>query len=153
MTQADLQALIEHISEASFHRPFCGRAVINRRLRTTGGRYFLTDHRIEINAHFLTPTAKKYLPGIIKHELTHYHLHQLGLGYRHQDPDFKQLLQAVGGSRYAPDLGLRRPEKRRFLYLCQRCGQAYPRVRRLDLRRYRCGRCRGRLFLVKKLPN
>lgn len=153
MTQPQLQALIEQISLTSFQRPFCGRAVINHRLRTTGGRYFLTDHRIEINAHFLTPATRKFLPGIIKHELVHYHLHLLGRGYRHCDRDFQQLLAKVGGSRYAPEIGLSRRQYRRYLYLCQYCGQTYLRVRKINLQRYRCGRCQGRLMLLKKLPN
>lgn len=153
ITQPQLQALIEQISLASFRRPFQGRAVINYRLRTTGGRYFLTDHRIEINAHFLTPQTRQYLPGIIKHELVHYHLHLLGLGYRHCDRDFQQLLAQVGGSRYAPDIGLAQRHQRRYLYICTDCGQTYPRVRKMNLRRFRCGRCRGRLALLKKLPN
>ncbi len=60
---------------------------------------------------FLVPQYHDYLVGIIKHELTHYHLHLLGLGYRHRDRNFKILLKKVGGSRYAPDIGLRKKKK------------------------------------------
>lgn len=150
MNEEELQKLVEQISLQSFGRPFLHRVKINRRMTTTGGRYHLDDHHLEFNAHFLTPDHYSNLVGIIKHELCHYHLHLLGLGYQHRDHDFKVLLKRVGGSRYAPDIGLRKTRKRHYLYVCQNCGLQYPRVRRLNTRRYRCGRCHGKLKLVKK---
>lgn len=111
MRQEELQKLTEQISRDYFHRPFLHMVKINHRMRTTGGRYHLDDHHIEINAHFLEAKNQKYLVGIIKHELCHYHLHLMGLGYQHKDRDFKILLNRVGGSRYAPDIGLRRRKK------------------------------------------
>ncbi|RVU70535.1 MULTISPECIES: SprT family protein [Lactobacillus] len=152
MNERELQALVEQISLQSFGRPFKHRVKINRRMRTTGGRYHLDDHHLEINAHFLTPEHTEDLVGIIKHELCHYHLHLLGLGYRHRDQDFKQLLKKVGGSRYAPDIGLRKKQQLHYLYRCQNCQREYPRVRRLNVRRYVCGKCHGKLRLVKKWP-
>lgn len=151
MTEEELQALVEKISLQFFGRPFIHRVKINRRMRTTGGRYHLDDHHLEINAHFLSPDHRQDLIGIIKHELCHYHLHLLGLGYRHRDRDFKTLLAKVGGSRYAPDIGLHRKQKINYVYVCQNCGVKYPRVRRLNVRRYRCGRCHGKLRLAKNL--
>lgn len=150
MTENELQALVEKISLKYFKRPFIHRVKINRRMTTTGGRYHLDDHHLEINAHFLKPQHYQALVGIIKHELCHYHLHLLGLGYQHKDQDFKNLLQRVGGSRYAPDIGLRKTRKVNYVYLCRQCGLRYPRVRRLNTRRYRCGRCGGQLMLFKK---
>lgn len=104
MDSIKLQNLIEQISLQYFNRPFLHEAKINRRMTTTGGRYHLDDHHIEINAHFLAPQYHEYLIGIIKHELCHYHLHLLKRGYRHRDRDFKVLLKKAGGSRYAPDI-------------------------------------------------
>lgn len=153
MNEEELQELVEQVSLKYFQRPFSHRAKINRRMKTTGGRYHLDDHHIEINVHFLAPQYHQALIGIIKHELCHYHLHLLGLGYRHRDADFKNLLQQVGGSRYAPDIGLRRKQKINYLYRCQQCGLTYPRVRRINTRRYRCGRCHGHLALVERLNN
>ena len=150
MNEEELQKLVEQISLQSFGRPFLHLVNITRRMTTTGGRYHLDDHYLEFNAHFLTPDHYSDLVGIIKHELCHYHLHLLGLGYQHRDHDFKVLLKRVGGSRYAPDIGLRKTRKRHYLYVCQNCGLQYPRVRRLNTRRYRCGRCHGKLKLVKK---
>ena len=89
--------MVEEISIKAFGRPFVHQVKINRRMKTTGGRYHLDDHHLEINAHFLEAENRQYLVGIIKHELTHYHLHLLGLGYRHKDHDFKVLLKRVGG--------------------------------------------------------
>ena len=117
-------------------------------MTTTGGRYHLDDHHIEINAHFLAPQYLRELIGIIKHELTHYHLHLAHKGYRHKDQDFKVLLDRVGGSRYAPDIGLKRKRKAKYLYVCTICGQQFVRVRRVNVRRYGCGKCGGRLRLV-----
>lgn len=147
MTQKELQALIEQVSLAFFHRPFVHRAIINKRLRTTGGRYRMDNHNIEINAHFLK--RPEDLLGIIKHELCHYHLHLTGGGYQHRDRDFKRLLAQVGGSRYAPDIGLRQKKGIHYLYRCTNCGKVYPRVRRLNVRKYVCGQCRGKLRLVE----
>lgn len=149
MEQKQLQELVEKISWTYFHRPFTHQVKINRRMTTTGGRYHLNDHHLEINAHFLAPQYRTASVGIIKHELCHYHLHLLGRGYRHRDRDFKILLQRVGGSRYAPDIGLAKRQKRRYLYRCQNCGLEYPRVRRINTRRYFCGHCRGHLRLIK----
>ncbi|MCI2094319.1 MAG: SprT family protein, partial [Lactococcus lactis] len=30
---------------------------------------------------------------------------------------------------------------------CQNCGQLYPRQRKIDTKKYRCGKCRGKLIL------
>lgn len=151
MDEEELQNLVEEISLKYFGRPFIHQVKINQRMKTTGGRYHLDDHHIEINAHFLTPARHAALIGIIKHELCHYHLHLLGLGYQHRNRDFKILLRKVGGSRYAPDIGLGQKKKINYIYTCQNCGLKYPRVRRLNVRRYRCGRCHGKLRLTTNL--
>ena len=104
ISEQELQQLVEKISLESFGQPFRHQAKINRRLKTTGGRYQLSDHHLEFNSLFLKEENLNYLPGIIKHELVHYHLHLAGLGYQHKDRDFKLLLKQVGGSRYAPRL-------------------------------------------------
>lgn len=153
MKQQELQKLTEEISLKYFGRPFRHQVKINHRLTTTGGRYHLADHHLEINAHFLAPQYRTYLIGIIKHELTHYHLHLLGLGYRHRDRDFKILLKKVGGSRYAPDIGLRRKKRYNYLYVCENCGLHYLRMRRINTKRYRCGKCRGPLRLARDWKN
>lgn len=141
----ELQALVEKVSHVYFHRPFRHQAVINRRLRTIGGRYLLASHNLEFNYRYLN--NREQLVGIIKHELCHYHLHLLHRGFRHRDRDFKVLLAQVGGLRYAPAL----PRTFRYRYVCTKCGRVYLRQRRLNTRRYVCGRCHGRLEL--SLPN
>lgn len=52
MNENELQNLVEEISLKYFDRPFKHRVKINRRMTTTGGRYHLDDHHLEINAHF-----------------------------------------------------------------------------------------------------
>ncbi|KRL62672.1 SprT family protein [Lactobacillus psittaci] len=148
MNEKELTQLVKAISLKYFDYPFDGQVIINYRFKTTGGRYHLNDHHIEINAHFLKKKYYQDLVGIIKHELCHYYLHVHHLGYRHRDQDFKYLLKKVGASRYAPDIGLRKKPK--YLYCCHNCGQRYPRQRRLNTRRFLCGKCHGKLFLLKK---
>ncbi|WEV40272.1 SprT family protein [Lactobacillus sp. ESL0681] len=148
MKQLELEQLVRQISLAAFGQPFTHQVKINTRMTTTGSRYHLTDHHLEINAHFLAKKYRTDLIGIIKHELTHYHLHLSGQGYRHCDRDFQVLLKQVGGLRYTPDIGLRQRRKTIYNYICQSCGQKYARVRRVNLHRYRCGRCGGQLKLI-----
>lgn len=148
MTEQELQQLVEQISLEAFGLPFIHRVKINSRMRTTGGRYHLDDHHLEINAHFLETKNQQYLPGIIKHELCHYHLHLCGQGYRHRDSEFKFLLAKVGGLRYAPEIGMTRRMKNKYHYRCQSCGQDYFRIRRVNTARFYCGKCHGRLKLV-----
>lgn len=143
MTDGQLQQLVMEISNDDFHQPFRHRAYFNARLRTTGGRYQLESHNIDINPKMLTDFDEQTLIGVIKHELCHYHLHLSGSGYRHRDADFKRLLTQVGGSRYAPTPKQRTQVKTRYIYQCQRCGLVYHRKRRLDTTRYTCGHCRG----------
>lgn len=151
MTSQELQELVETISLHYFGRPFTHQVKINWRMTTTGGRYHLDDHHIEINAHFLDEKYRDELIGIIKHELTHYHLHMTKRGYHHRDCDFKVLLASVGGSRYAPDIGLKRKSKKEFLYTCQSCHQKFCRARRINIRRFACGKCGGKLEMTRNV--
>ncbi|WP_018130399.1 SprT family protein [Effusibacillus pohliae] len=148
MTDQELQKIVETVSLESFSKPFRHRARFNSRLRTTGGRYLLASHDIEINPRPLVVHGMEELIAIIKHELCHYHLHLEGKGYRHMDADFKNLLRQVGGTRYCKDTGARRIVKTRYDYKCMNCGLVYQRKRRIDTRKYACGACRGRLKLV-----
>jgi SprT-like protein len=147
MQDHELQELVERISLEFFGWPFRHQATFNSRLRTTGGRYLLRTHNIEINPHHYHLHGLDSMIATIKHELCHYHLHLQRRGYRHQDRDFKELLAKVGGARYCPDTGLRREVKMRHFYACISCGQSYVRKRKIDTRKYVCGRCRGKLVL------
>ncbi|MBU5443408.1 SprT family protein [Paenibacillus sp. MSJ-34] len=156
MDDKELQSWVERISIHSFGLPFKHKATFNKRLRATGGRYFMKTHNIEINPHQLEAYGAEEVEKIIKHELCHYHLHLQRKGYRHRDPDFKALLARVGGSRYCRSLpsaqGRRRPEPYRYKLVCARCGTEYPRKRKVDPRRFACGKCRGPLRIYQILP-
>lgn len=143
MNNQTLTQLVQQISLEFFKRPFTHQAVFNKRLKTTGGRYHLNDHHIDINPLLLN-VDEEILYGVIKHELCHYHLHLQGKGYRHADQDFKKLLEAVGGLRFTPRL-----QQSKYCYRCKDCRQEYFRMRRLDVRKYACGKCAGRLQLTK----
>lgn len=148
MTDAELQRRVEEISLSSFGKPFRHRARFNGRLRSTGGRYFTKSHHIEISRRHLEAFGIEEMDKVIKHELCHYHLHLARLGYQHRDADFKSLLRQVGGTRFCQSLPeARRTEPYRYRLSCQSCGMAYLRKRRVDPKRYRCGRCRGKLKL------
>ena len=90
MNQEQLQKLVEDISVTTFKKRFVHSAYFNSRLRTTGGRYLLQSHNIEINKKYYDEQGVEELVGIIKHELCHYHLHLEKKGYQHKDPDFCQ---------------------------------------------------------------
>ncbi|WP_061993049.1 SprT family protein [Fructobacillus ficulneus] len=147
MNQVDLQALVEKISLEFFGRPFQHQAIYNSRLQTTGGRYHLKDHHIDFNPKMAN---RPEFIGIIKHELTHYHLHLAHRGYQHRDADFKKLLAQVGGSRYAPNIKSSQAQQGKWHYRCEH-GHDFFRQRRVDINRYRCGQCRGKLHLVDQL--
>ncbi|WP_138494195.1 SprT family protein [Paenibacillus pinistramenti] len=155
MTDQELQVWVEAISLRSFGRAFTHRATFNSRLRSTGGRYFMKSHNIEINPKQLEHYGTAETEKIIKHELCHYHLHLLGRGYQHRDADFKSLLKKVDGSRFCqslPGAQSRRHLPYRYELVCQSCGQKYPRKKKVDVKRYRCGKCAGKLKLFPLQP-
>lgn len=153
MTNEELQKLTEHWSQQLFERPFKHRIFFNRRLRTTGGRYNLHSHNIDINPLMVEEFDLATLKGVVLHELCHYHLHLMGRGYQHRNSDFRNLLNSVGGSRFAPLTSkARKRSGYRYIYQCQQCGVLIYRKRRFNVRRYRCGRCGGLLKLFREIP-
>ncbi len=141
----ELQKVVEEISSHYFQKPFEHRVKFNPRLQTTGGRYLLRTHNIEINPKYYQKHGFKEIEGIIKHELCHYHLHIAGKGYQHRDEDFKRLSKQTGAPRHCTSLG---EKKYRYLYQCTSCEQNYYRVRQMNPTRYLCGKCRGKLKLI-----
>lgn len=142
MTNKELQQLVEKISVEYFARPFKHQALFNARLKSTGGRYHLDTHHLDFNPKVLEKLGQEVFEAIIKHELCHYHLHLQGLGYRHRDHAFKHLLKQVGGLRFVPQF------MAQYHYQCVSCLQDIYRQRRLDVAKYVCRRCRGRLQFV-----
>ncbi|AQU78292.1 MULTISPECIES: SprT family protein [Planococcus] len=147
MTNEELTRLIKEISLTSFHKPFQHEGVFNFRLRTTGGRYLLRSHNIEINPSSYEKFGYEELEGIIKHELCHYHLHIEGRGYKHRDQDFRELLKETGSPRFCSLLEDKRKKSaaKLYVYQCVACKMNYRRKIRMNTERYRCGRCSGKL--------
>lgn len=144
MADNELQKLIEAISLDVFGKPFFHISRFNSRLRTTGGRYMLLDHSIEINPTVLQKYGVEELIGVIKHELCHYHLHIEGKGYRHRDVDFKKLLEQTASPRFCKVLSERNQQPTlAYLYKCEVCALEYKRRRRMNVQKYRCGKCAG----------
>ncbi|MCA1057098.1 SprT family protein [Rossellomorea aquimaris] len=151
MTDEELQRMVEGISLRYFHKPFRHKAYFNPRLRTTGGRYLLRSHNIDVNAKYYEEHGESELIGIIKHELCHYHLHIEGKGYKHGDADFKKLLQEVGAPRHCQALSSNRKSVRIVVYSCSECGLVFKRRRRIDTNKYVCGRCKGKLVFREEV--
>lgn len=149
MTETELQQLVEEISLRFFQRPFEHQAIFYSRLRSTGGRYHLTDHHLDFNPKVLEEHGLEHFIGVIKHELCHYHLHLCGKGYRHADTDFKELLAKTGGSRYT--LPLKSSQTGKFhQYRCRKCEKIIERKRKIDTIRYGC-KCGGRLDWIQTI--
>ncbi|MEL3972875.1 SprT family protein [Rossellomorea oryzaecorticis] len=151
MTNDELQTLVEEISLQHFQKPFRHKAYFNLRLRTTGGRYMLKSHNIDINEKYLEEHGLSELIGIIKHELCHYHLHIEGKGYKHRDADFRNLLQKVGGARHCTELSTVKRNQRILVYSCSKCNLMFRRKRRVNTQKYVCGRCKGKLVFREEL--
>ena len=125
-----LTTIVSRNFKKYFHKEFHHQITYNSRLKSSGGRYILKTGNIEINPKVETILGKEVLIGVIKHELCHYHLHQEGKGYRHQDRDFKMLLREVGGHRF-----VERMEPYRYVYTCNSCGATFHRMRKIDTKK------------------
>ena len=149
MTDEQLTTMVSSISEDIFGKKFVHEAYFNKRLKTTGGRYMLRTHCIEINPRVIEMHGEEELIGIIKHELCHYHLHLEGKGYKHRDRDFRELLRATNSPRFCSSLVERKVANRPFKhqYKCSKCGLLYRRKIRMNTKKFRCGKCFGELVL------
>ena len=104
MDNNEIQQLTETISRKYFGCEFQHKAYFNNRLKTTGGRYILNSHNIEINEKQFIKYGESAIIDIIKHELCHYYLHIQGKGYKHKDADFKVLSKQTGAPRFCAPL-------------------------------------------------
>jgi SprT-like protein len=154
MTDQQAQLLVEQLSLQYFNEPFVHRAYFNARLKTTGGRYLLKSHNIELNYKLYERFGLEELRGIILHELCHYHLHIKGMGYKHRDRDFKLLLKKVGAPRFCSSIEREgSTSKKMYTYECSSCKLHYSRKRRVNTNKYKCGKCLGELKLINVLNN
>lgn len=149
MTDEQLSELVSKISKEIFGKEFRHKACFNKRLRSTGGRYMLRTHIIEINPLVLEKHGMKELIGVIKHELCHYHLHIEAKGYKHRDADFRQLLKQTDSPRFCSTLvePKRQPRTKVYIYKCSKCGLLYRRKIRVNTHKFKCGKCFGDLVL------
>lgn len=148
MHEVDIQRLVEEVSIKYFARTFLHKAMFNKRLRTTGGRYILSTHNIELNYHYYVAYGERELIEVIKHELCHYHLHLMGKGYQHRDKDFRELLKQVNAPRFCKRIVGRQVEIKQYVYECITCHFQYVRRRKVNTIRYVCGKCKGKLKQV-----
>ncbi|WP_068676111.1 SprT family protein [Oceanobacillus sp. Castelsardo] len=149
VNEKSLFDLVNDISLKFFGKPYTDKVTFNHRLRTTGGRYLPTERVIELNPKYVEEMEASEFIGIIKHELCHYHLHIEGKGYKHGDEDFKRLLKKTGSPRHCSPLPSQ-VNAYKYLYICKDCHYQYKRKRKVDITKYRCGKCRGRLILSEE---
>ncbi|HDR7793599.1 TPA: SprT family protein [Bacillus luti] len=152
MEDREVQKLVEEVSLQYFESPFLHKALFNKRLRTTGGRYLLKSHNIELNYHYYQMYGKEELVGIIKHELCHYHLHIDGKGYKHRDKDFRELLKKVNAPRFCKRMIDEKKIMKVYMYECMGCSLQYVRKRQMNTEKYVCGKCKGKIKLIVKTP-
>ena len=149
MDEQQLQQLVERLSLEHFQKPFVHRAYFNKRLRSTGGRYLLHSHHIELNEKSYITYGEAELVGIILHELCHYHLHLEGKGYMHKDREFKQLLKQVGAPRYCRAISVQQTTcATNYMYECIQCFIQYNRHRKINTTKYVGGKCKGQLKTI-----
>lgn len=145
--QMDLTEYVRRVSQQDFGKEFKHTALWNSRLRSTGGRFFPADGHLDFNPHLYAEHGAAIFRQIVRHELCHYHLYFEGKGYKHADKDFKDLLKQVDGLRYAPKSA--KASAIHHTYRCQSCDQLYQRKRRVDTKKYRCGKCGGKLIKIQ----
>jgi SprT-like protein len=148
MSDEQVQQLVEQLSRDYFGLPFQHRAYFNGRLKSTGGRYLLKTHHIELNKKLYDHFGMEELRGIILHELCHYHLHIRGMGYQHRDRDFRELMKRVGAPRFCSSLPKVQATRKKVsqkvhTYRCVNCLLIYRRKRKMDERKYCCSKCGG----------
>lgn len=140
--------LVNQLSLDFFHKPFKHEVRFNHRLRSTGGRYLPLQKVIELNPKYVIEMDEQEFIGIIKHELCHYHLHIEGKGFGHRDHEFKLLLKKTGSPRHCKPLPSSL-KKYKYLYICKDCNITYKRIRRVNIKKYRCGKCRGKITIFE----
>lgn len=150
MENSELQQLVTDLSQKYFHKPFKHQATFNNRLKTTGGRYLLNSHNIEINYQQYSKFGEKALEDIIKHELCHYHLHIEGKGYQHRDKAFKDLIKKVDAPRFCQPIKSY-DERAKYIYKCEACKVKFKRIKKVNTAKYRCGICGGKLKIITKI--
>lgn len=139
----NLTEYVKRVSWEDFGLSFKHKAVWNKRLKSSGGRFFPKDGHLDFNPHLYEAYGLDVFRKIVRHELCHYHLYFAQKGYRHQDKDFKELLATVGGLRYAPKMA---KTQACYTYICSSCHLEFQRQRRVNLQKFVCGSCHGKLI-------
>ena len=144
----NLTDYVKTVSIEDFGWEFKHQALWNKRLRTTGGRFFPKNGYLDFNPKLYEEHGLETFRKIVRHELCHYDLYFQKKGYKHGDRDFKELLAKVDGLRYAPKM--QGQNETYYVYQCQSCGHTYRRKRRVNTQKFGCGLCRGRLIFLNQ---
>ncbi len=142
----ELNEFVKEVSLEDFGLAFKHKASWNKRLRSTGGRFFPKTGHLDFNPNLYKTYGIHVFRKIVRHELCHYHLYFAGRGYGHGDQDFKRLLKQVDGLRFTPRL----PQKMVYQhYSCLTCGSSILRKKKINTQKFACGKCLGRLRFEK----
>ena len=78
----NLTDYVKTVSIEDFGWEFKHQALWNKRLRTTGGRFFPKDGHLDFNPKLYEEHGLETFRKIVRHELCHYHLYFQGKGYK-----------------------------------------------------------------------
>lgn len=92
--------------------------------------------KIEISQELIDTHPKEVVIDVLKHELVHYALFELGKPWRDKDRYFKETLDRLGVSRTRTY-----ESKGKFHHYTCQCGKLYKRKRRVNEGTY-CGTCK-----------
>lgn len=81
----NLTNYVRQVSLEDFGKEFRHTASWNKRLRSTGGRFFPKDGHLDFNPKIYEQFGLETFRKIVRHELCHYHLYFEKKGYRHKD--------------------------------------------------------------------
>lgn len=124
--------------------------VRNNRLRTTLGRYVMTNKgeplKIDLSGSLLKYGTKESILGVLKHECIHYAFHIQGKNFRDGDPVFEATLQKFN----APSTKTLKVGKF-YVFQCNKCNkESETKLKRLVHKphEYRSVCCYGKIKVI-----
>ena len=149
--EEELTQFATQFLRTNFHIDLSIPIVRNNRLRSSYGRYVMTNKqhpvRIEIAGKTLDYGTVEAIKGIIKHECIHYALHMQGQSMRDGHPVFEETLRQYNApSTNTMKIGLF------YLFRCEICVRTYETNRKQiskTPKKYRTKCCNGKITIME----
>lgn len=149
--EEELTQFATQFLRTNFHIDLTIPIVRNNRLRSSYGRYVMTNKqhpvRIEIAGKTLDYGTVEAIKGIIKHECIHYALHMQGQSMRDGHPVFEETLRQYNApSTNTMKIGLF------YLFRCEICARTYETNRKQiskTPKKYRTKCCNGNITIME----